>query len=309
MLPENHGSRKPFRIDSKGWFLTYPKCSLGKEEVMGALKALRPGLEQIIVARELHEDGSPHIHCYLYYRSTVSVKNERYFDLGSFHPNVQSAKSLKAVRSYIKKDGDFIQEGIDYKEELQAIGAHKAVLGKRLIDGESLVDLTMEYPELLFKFRDIQANVQAFQQARIPAHPRCVGWIPNTFGIMTPLIKDKRRHYWFWSEGPNKGKTTWLKDLQAKFPCLWYSWTEKYQSPMPHAQFVLLDEYSTGHLTVTQLNMMCDGTYQYPVKGSCPFQLPDSVVLVCGNRNPLEIYSEPHHDLIKARFIINCLDI
>lgn len=307
MLQENPGSRKTFRLQSKGWFLTYPRCSLSKEDAMEQLKALRKGLKQVLVSRELHEDGEPHLHCYLYYGQQFDCKNERFFDLGSYHPNIQVAKSLRAVQAYVKKDGDFIQEGMDYAQEVSAIKAHSAVIAKRLIDGESLVSLTVEHPELLFKFRDIQANLYAFNQAKVPVLPRCSGFIPNSFGHILTVSHAKDSHYWFWSTGPNKGKTTFLKSLESQFPCLWYNKAEKYQEPKPHAQFVLLDEYSTGHLTVTQLNEMCDRTYQYPVKGSTPFQLPNCQVLICGNRNPLEIYDEKHHELIKARFNIICL--
>jgi len=33
-----------FNINAKGWFLTFPRCSLTKEEVMAALKDKREGL-------------------------------------------------------------------------------------------------------------------------------------------------------------------------------------------------------------------------------------------------------------------------
>lgn len=300
---------KKFSITAKGWFLTYPKCSLTKEEVLKALKEKRDGLNQVVVARELHEDGQPHIHAYLYYKDRFSCKNERFFDIDSFHPNVQSAKSLRAVQAYIKKDGDFIQEGIDYASELTAIQDHKAVLGKRFLDGEDPVQILQENPALFFDLQKIENSLTIWKKWQVPVLPRCSGFIPNSFGHILTVSTCKQRHYWFWSESPNKGKTTFLKSIQESFPSLWYSWTEKYQSPSPQSQFVLLDEYSIGHLTVTQLNMMCDGTYQYPVKGSSPFSLPGSIVLVCGNRSPMEIYDSKHHDLIKARFQIHCLDV
>jgi len=277
---------------------------------MQALKDKRAGLSQVLVARELHADGEPHLHAYLYYSTRFSCKNERFFDIGGFHPNIQAAKSLKAVQHYVKKDGDFIQEGMDYAHEIAAIQDHKAVLGKRFLDGENPLTILNECPALFFEAAKIQANLNAVAAWRVPTLPRCSGFIPNTF-CSEPLIvsSGKDRHYWFWSQSPNKGKTTFLKSIQAQFPSLWYSWTEKYQVPSPEAQFVLLDEYSVAHLTVTVLNMMCDGTYQYPVKGSNPFALPSSIVLVCGNRSPLEVYTDPkNHDLIKARFKIICLD-
>jgi len=300
--------RSKFRLQAKGWFLTYPKCSLTKEEALEALKGKRPGLKQILVSRELHEDGSPHLHVYLYFSEKFNCTNERFFDLGSFHPNVQVAKSLRAVQAYIKKDGDFIQEGMDYAAELSAIQDHRAVLGKRFIDGEDPVQIIKDSPALFFDLAKIQSALTIWKSMQTPTLPRCTDFIPNSWEKILLIKESKDRHYWFWSASPNKGKTTWLKSIQAQFPSLWYSWTEKYQIPTPSAQFVLLDEYSVGHLTVTQLNMMCDGTFQYPVKGSSPFALPKSIVLVCGNKDPLEIYDQRHHELIKARFIINCLD-
>ena len=308
MLQENPGNPAKFRVDAKGWFLTFAKCSLTKEEVMEALKAKRAGLQQAVVSRERHEDGQFHLHCYLYYEKQFSCRNERFFDIGQYHPNVQSAKSLRAVQQYIKKDGDFIEFGIDFRSEVDAIKNHRAILGKRFLDQEDPMAILKDHPELFFQADKIDRCLAVCAKWRTPVLAFCEGFIPNAFGLIMPLIKDKRRHYWYWSESPNKGKTTFLKSIQQSFPSLWYSWSEKYQAPSPKAQFVLLDEYSIGHLTVTQLNMMCDGTYQYPVKGSIPFALPGSIVLVCGNRNPLEIYDEKHHELIKARFIINCLD-
>lgn len=302
--------KSKFRLQAKGWFLTYPRCNFTKEDILTFLKAKREGLKQILVARELHADGSPHIHAYLYYESKFNCTNERFFDLGSCHPNIQVAKSLKAVQAYVKKDGDYIQEGMDYKSELESIRDHRAVLGKRFLDGENPVDIISENPALFFDLPKITQALNIWKGLKTPPLPRCTDIIPNTWGLHLNVSSSKDRHYWFWSESPNKGKTTFLQSIQSKFPSLWYSWTEKYQSPSPSAQFVLLDEYSIAHLTVMTLNQICDGTYQYPVKGCAPFALPNSIVLVCGNKDPLEVYTDAkNHALIKARFTIIDLDV
>ena len=47
-----------FRISSKSWFLTYPKCPVGKALAMELLKPKRP-VKGMVVASEKHEDGSP----------------------------------------------------------------------------------------------------------------------------------------------------------------------------------------------------------------------------------------------------------
>ena len=294
-----------FRVAAKGWFLTYPKCSLTKEEALEALKGKRKGLKQVLVAREVHQDGTPHLHAYLYYDRTFDCTNERFFDLGSFHPNVQSAKSLRAVQAYIKKDGDYVQEGMDYAAEVAAIQDHKAYLGKRLIDGESLTDLVKDHPELVFKYRQIKENVEAYRRDLIPTLPRCLDFIPNTWEKILLIKESKQRHYWIWSSGPNKGKTEFLKKIADSYPSMWYSYVEVFQSASSFAQFVLLDEYTKAHLTVTQLNQMCDGTYQYPVKGGSPVQLSTPILIVCANKPPEEVYTDPkNHPLINARFCV-----
>ncbi|AAM12385.1 replication associated protein Rep [Sida yellow mosaic virus] len=113
-------SPRAFRINSKNYFLTYPKCSLTKEEALSQLKELNtPTSKKFIrVSRELHEDGSPHLHVLIQFEGKYNCKNNRFFDLVSpsrsthFHPNIQGAKSSSDVKKYVEKDGDFIDFGV-----------------------------------------------------------------------------------------------------------------------------------------------------------------------------------------------------
>ena len=69
----------------------------------------------------------------------------------------------------------------------------------------------------------------------------------------------------------------------------------------------MLDEYSNANLTITKLNQMCDGTYQYPNKGSAPTKLDNPIIIVCGNAPIDELYPNKGQ-FLKARFIEICLD-
>jgi len=69
---------------------------------------------------------------------------------------------------------------------------------------------------------------------------------------------------------------------------------------------LLLDEYSTPHLKVTQLNQMADGTYQYPQKGE-EATGADVIMLVTGNKHPAQIYTETY-PYIEARFNVLNID-
>nr|AWK29721.1 replication initiator protein [Ageratum enation virus] len=108
-----------FKINAKNYFLTYPKCSLTKEEALSQLLNLQTPTNKkyIKICRELHEDGSPHLHVLIQFEGKYQCKNQRFFDMVSpnrsahFHPNIQRAKSSTDVKSYIDKDGDTLEWG------------------------------------------------------------------------------------------------------------------------------------------------------------------------------------------------------
>nr|AGT59220.1 AC1 protein [Tomato yellow leaf curl virus] len=109
-----------FKIYAKNYFLTYPNCSLSKEEALSQLKNLETPTNKkyIKVCRELHENGEPHLHVLIRFEGKYQCKNQRFFDLVSpnrsahFHPNIQAAKSSTDVKTYVEKDGDFIDFGV-----------------------------------------------------------------------------------------------------------------------------------------------------------------------------------------------------
>nr|QIH45327.1 replication protein [Ageratum yellow vein China virus] len=108
-----------FRISAKNYFLTYPHCSLTKEETLDQIKTLGTTVNKLYikVCRELHEDGSPHLHVLIQFEGKFICTNQRLFDLVSpsrsahFHPNIQEAKSSSDVKSYLDKDGDTLEWG------------------------------------------------------------------------------------------------------------------------------------------------------------------------------------------------------
>lgn len=109
-----------FKIYAKNYFLTYPNCSLSKEEALSQLKNLETPTNKkyIKVCRELHENGEPHLHVLIQFEGKYQCKNQRFFDLVSsnrsahFHPNIQAAKSSTDVKTYVEKDGEFIDFGV-----------------------------------------------------------------------------------------------------------------------------------------------------------------------------------------------------
>ncbi|CBJ17706.1 replication initiator protein [Bhendi yellow vein mosaic virus] len=120
---------KRFQIYSKNYFLTYPKCSLTKEEALSQIQNLHTPTNKkfIKICRELHENGEPHLHVLIQFDGKYKCQNQRFFDLVSpsrsvnFHPNIQGAKSSSDVKSYIDKDGDTLEWGGSKSEALRVI--------------------------------------------------------------------------------------------------------------------------------------------------------------------------------------------
>lgn len=65
-------------------------------------------VNQYVISREEHADGTPHVHAYIRTTRKLSTTNQRVFDVLGHHPNIQAARNIKAVVEYVKKDGSFI---------------------------------------------------------------------------------------------------------------------------------------------------------------------------------------------------------
>lgn len=104
-------STKGFRLNSMQVFLTYPQCDVEPELLLSFLKG-KYNVEKYIISQEKHEDGNPHIHCYLKMDKQLNIRNDRAFDYTSgetvFHPNIQSCKSVMKVIAYVVKDNKYI---------------------------------------------------------------------------------------------------------------------------------------------------------------------------------------------------------
>nr|AHZ62976.1 replication-associated protein [Wheat dwarf virus] len=104
-----------FRVYSKYLFLTYPQCTLEPQYALDSLRKRPNACEPLYIAavRELHEDGSPHLHVLVQNKLRASITNPNALNLrmdtspfSIFHPNIQAAKDCNQVRDYITKEVD-----------------------------------------------------------------------------------------------------------------------------------------------------------------------------------------------------------
>lgn len=97
-------------MDATTFFLTYPRSDFEFQELYEFL-ASHGGVSYCRIAKESHEDGSPHVHALVKYSKRVRSRDNRLFDFNGRHPNIQSARSPAKVLAYLSKEGNFCDFG------------------------------------------------------------------------------------------------------------------------------------------------------------------------------------------------------
>ncbi|ACQ57341.1 Rep [Malvastrum yellow mosaic Helshire virus] len=176
-----------FSIKAKNYFITYPRCSLGKEEALEQLRKIHTPVNKkfIKISREFHENGEPHLHVLMQLEGKFNCTNNRLFDMVSptrsapFHPNIQGARSSSDVKSYVAKDGDTIEWGVFEIDGRSARGGQQTAndaAAEALNAGtkeEAMKIIKEKLPEkFLFQYHNLSSNLdRIFMKAPEPWSP------------------------------------------------------------------------------------------------------------------------------------------
>lgn len=95
-----------FRLQARRFMLTYPQCTLTKDQVYEAVNARYP-IKFARICIESHQDGTPHLHAAIELQKKPSIRAANVFDIDGFHPNVEASRNWPATKNYCKKGGDF----------------------------------------------------------------------------------------------------------------------------------------------------------------------------------------------------------
>jgi len=101
-----------FRFQGRHVFLTYPQTAIRHEVIVEKLRQIDDFIAHSS-CNELHQDGSPHVHVLLRFARKIHHRDARRWDIEGRHPNVSAPRAIAATRDYIKKHGDFIEDGWD----------------------------------------------------------------------------------------------------------------------------------------------------------------------------------------------------
>lgn len=257
-----------FRFNAKNAFLTYPHTDLPLEHFIGRS-------DKYIIARELHQDGSAHVHCYLHFNHKVNTINQAFFDVEGRHPNIQACRSAAAVMAYVTKGCNYITNLTAEEIQKGTIKTKKEELAEKILEeGELTKKLIIENKEVIFLNYENTKKWLALYQG------------PKTFQGERP--KHKQRHIWIWGES-NTGKSIQL-DRLLKGKLSYNIPSNNDWSGVEGAEILWYDEYR-GHMSVQELNSICDGNKRLNTKGGSTSIYYPTIIIV-SNFNIHEVYTK-----------------
>ena len=110
IVDEEKQKPKKFRLNARKLYLTYPKCNLDLKLVLELLKEKLSNqiIKDYLIVKELHKDGSYHLHAYIKLHKPINTYNCNYldlkYDITQYHGNYQSAKNPNYIIQYLLKD-------------------------------------------------------------------------------------------------------------------------------------------------------------------------------------------------------------
>lgn len=260
---------KKYRLNTKSFFLTYPRCTLTKEQALTLLQD-KLDIQTYYISREDHKDGTPHIHAFIKTHTKHNFLNPNCLDLNEFHGNYQSAREKQKVIGYVCKHGDFICNY--YLDKSNPNGYIR-----RRNDFEAWQqDINTNLPHPTFPFTLFGNTIQ---------EPN-----PNT----------KKRHLWVIG-APNTGKTTTFWETVGRTK-IWIAIQGHPFERINDHKIILYDDLEP---TLPDL-LGASNTYPvpYPVPGGSRYQpsfFPAGTtrtIIIFSNTRPLWTYNEA----LTARF-------
>lgn len=287
-------------MTAKGFFLTFPQAAdvvltdlfeNFRDNWVHQATGRRP--IDVLVAKELHQDGTPHFHCFLRFEQRIDILANNVFDYNGHHPNIQAARSPKHVIQYCVKEGDFLATfnvpvKKSVKQLLDECSNAEEFIDKALAEGsgwnnaraftsiKAMAQHHYRNKNLTSKVCEPVFNITTF--INIP--DQVVEFI-HTLGERQPGGRDRAKSLWLWGRS-RLGKTALAQSL-GKHTRIANVWNFELVDSTGLAQYLILDDisweswkYQFKTLLGCQRDVVFSGKYQKPT--SFVFGIP-AVVL------------------------------
>lgn len=222
--------------DAVTYFLTYPQSDFDFNEYIQFLSSIKPVI-WARVARELHEDGNPHMHAVVKFATRVKTNAAlTTFNFMGRRPNIQVPRKVNDVLEYVSKDGNFHDHGpVPVQQDVFAQLVAAAGSGDR----DTLDQLAMAN-RVSFQWADHIWRRHATDQGDIlePSEgTECVQLQGLQFSGKSTLVI-----------GPSgAGKSTWAKRVAPK-PALWVTHIDDLKKLNKSHKCIIFDDMDFTHL-------------------------------------------------------------
>jgi hypothetical protein len=307
--------KSKFRLRAKNFFITFPQCSISKESALNGVLQLNLDLQAVVVVRENHADGTPHLHLAIFCRTPVDTDKPHFFDsIVGKHGNYQAMRSPRKTIIYIKKfDKEPLVFGIppfDIYSDLEASKVSKSdTVAKKILSGSSLLDLMNEDPGYFMLNQSKIANFLSFftlstqreqlAPSKLPIRysghqletQSIVDWLNTNLKCIKPFKSPQ-----LWIHGThNLNKTTLINKLQNYYLPYPMPMQEDFYDFYEDSRydFCTLDEFYT-HKTIQFLNLWLQGSMMnLRVKNGQRIKRHNVPTIICSNYHPTQCYRNP----------------
>lgn len=265
-----------FRLQAKGFFLTFPKCDVAKEVVQERLTQKWPDmLEWAIIAQEHHQDGDLHLHMAMVFKTKQHYRDPSCFDfIGNSHGNYQTLKHpMKAIK-YCQKE-DVAPLIIGTLPENTSKRAVSKVVATMVMDGASVSDVNDVEPGYVLtnlqKLQLYRTWVQNEKRRKTKEKWKEFAYDAGALNLQEIAIMEwinnnikKPREFkqaQLVLEGPtNYRKTSLVNILSRYLSILWMNTLEDFfQWEDDVYDLVVFDEWQANQHSIQFLNQFLDG--------------------------------------------------
>lgn len=308
---KNMDTPKRIRITAKNLGLTFPQTEMSKEEALrNFLQGCNSPVLAVVIARELHKDGSHHLHFAVCFANTVKIDTEEdpFGYVVGKRGNYQGLRSLQNWLLYIQKDDKtpLIHGDLDGLTSNASKPSKSTAVANMIRSGSSLVEVEENDPGF-FLFHQKKINeylaftIQKQQRSSIkpPTMPiRYTGEDESTMSIIdwlnTNLFLTARRFkspQLYLHGPPNSCKSLLAMRLSERCRTHFLMMNEDYYDSFDNeADLVILDEFKSQK-TIQFLNNFLDGSRTtLRAKGFQIQKTKNIPVIILSNYSPFHAY-------------------
>ena len=324
------------KVRERLWFLTFPRNSRTKQEILDQLLLLPYSLQWALICSEAHADGAPHLHVACRFQECLQVRNlNKIFDpVGGKHCNYQVMKSIPGSLNYLRKTD---KEPLVYgtlpssksKETKKQAPRKMDTIAQGLINGRSVMELAQEEPGLVMIHHQKMLSFQTLLQTH--GAPRRSLTEALKIQITTPSgnSAEQQLHAWLQANVPNRkrphkspqlylqaptnhNKTSLVLLLAEYFKIYMMPLQEDFDSNYDDTVYdlIVLEEFSKNCCrSVQYINQFVEGSFcPLRVKGAQRTKFLNLPVMVLSNYEPSEFWKGGDISLFRSRFTHVILD-